>query len=556
MGRSPSDRVTSEIAREICERTGSAAVLAGSIAPLGNQYVVGLNATNCRTGDLLAQEQVQVVTKEEVLSGLGQATTKIRAKLGESLGSIQRFDKPILQVTTPSLEALKAFSLGVYQTEDVESIPFYKRAVQLDPNFAVAYADLGTAYANLEQSDLAIENFEKAYKLRDRVSDRERFLIVSDYYNDVTGELEKAMETIQLWAQSYPRSATPHNFLGFEYQLLGMYEKAAAEELTAIHLYPDSGLDYQNLMKNYIAMGRLEDAKSVYRQAMERKLDIVFLHDDMYAVAFLEGDAEEMERQAKWAVGKRGAEDILISVHSDTEAFYGHLKKARELSIQATNTADRNNQSETAALWQMNAALRDCEFGNIERARQEANAAFALSQNRAMRTVGALTLACSGDLPRSRMMSDELQKQWPVNTQINGYWLPIVRAYIEIRSGHPAQAVRLLEEAAPYDFAFPEPQFSEGGLLYPVYVRGQAHLALHQGKEAAAEFQKFIDHRTIVVNSPLAALARIGLARAYAIQGDLREARAKYQDLFALWKDADPDIPILKQAKAEYAKLQ
>jgi serine/threonine protein kinase/tetratricopeptide (TPR) repeat protein len=559
MGRSPNDRVTGETAREICERTRSEVVLTGSIAPLGSQYILGLSAVNCRTGDLLAQEQVQSARKEDVLNGLGQAATKIRAKLGESLSSIQRFDTPIIHATTPSLEALKAYSLGantLSQKGDADAIPFYKRAIQLDPNFALAYAGLGTAYGNLEESGLASENYQRAFELRERVSEREKFLILSDYYSDVTGELDKSIETTQLWAQSYPRDAAPHNFLGFDYELQGLYEKAAAEQLTAIRLSPDSSNDYSNLMQNYVALARLEEAKSAYRQAIERRLDIPFLHDEMYAIAFLEGDAGEMKRQVDWVADKPGAEDILLSAQSDSEAFYGHLKRARAISERAVDSATRNGQRETAALWQMNSALREAEVGNFERARQTVKAGLALAQTRHVQTLAALTLACSGDLARSRALADKLQKQFSLNTQLNHYWLPVVRAYTELRGGHPAQAVRLLEEAAPYDLAFPEPQFSEGGVLYPVYVRGQAYRALHQGKEAAAEFQKFIDHRTIVVNSPLAALARLQLARADAMQGDSAKARRAYQDFLALWKDADLDVPILKEAKAEYAKLK
>jgi serine/threonine protein kinase/Tfp pilus assembly protein PilF len=559
MGRSPDDRVTGEAAREICERTGGAVVLTGSIAPLGSQYILGLSAVNCHTGDLLAQEQVQSSRKEDVLNGLGQAATKIRATLGESLSSIQKFDTPIIHATTPSLEALKGYSLGantLNQKGDAEAIPFYKHAIQLDPNFALAYAGLGTAYGNLEESGLASENYQRAYELRDRVSERERFLILSNYYSDVTGELEKSIETTQLWAQSYPRDAAPHNYLGFDYELQGLYEKAAAEQLAAIRLSPDSSNDYSNLMGNYIALARLDEAKNTYRQAIERKLDSPFLHDNMYAIAFLEGNVTEMKRQVDWAADKPGAEDILLSAQSDSEAFYGRLEKARAISERAVDSATRNGQRETAALWQMNSALREAEFGNLERARQAVKGGLALAPTRHVQTLAALTLACSGDLARSRVVTDNLQKQFSLNTQLNHYWLPVVRAYTELRGGHAAQAVKFLEETAAYDLAFPEPQFSEGGVLYPVYVRGQAYLALHQGKEAAAEFQKFIDHRTIVVNSPLAALARLQLARAYAMQGDTAKAKAAYQDFLALWKDADPDVPILKEAKAEYAKLK
>jgi serine/threonine protein kinase len=559
MGRSPNGPVTEAAAREICERTGSASALTGSIAPLGSQYILGLSAVNCRTGDPLAQEQVQIQRKEEVLNGLGQAVTKIRAKLGESLSSIQKFDTPIAEATTSSLEALRAYSLGaknLTQSSDVEAIPFYKRAIELDPNFALAYAGLGTSYDNLEESDLARANYQKAYEMRDRVSEREKFLILSSYYSDVTGELDKSIEITQLWAQSYPRDAAPRNYLGLEYEFLGLYEKAATEQLAAIRLSPNSDNDYVNLMQNYVSLAHLEEAKNTYRQAIERKLDNQFLHDEMYAVAFLEGDVGEMKKQVALATDLQGADHMLLSTQSDTEAFYGRLEKARSLSERAVDFSIRGGLIGTAALWQMNSALREAEFGNLERARQALNAGLAIAQTRHVQTLAALTLACTGDLGRARALVDKLHKQFPLNTQLNLYWLPVVRAYTELRAGHPAQSLKLLEEATTYELGYPEPQFGEGGALYPIYVRGQAYLALHQGKEAAGEFQRFVDHRTIVVNSPLAALARLQLARAYAMQGDTAKAKVASQDFLALWKDADPDIPILKQAKAEYAKLQ
>jgi serine/threonine protein kinase/Flp pilus assembly protein TadD len=559
MGRSPNARVTEEAAREICERTGSASALTGSIAPLGSQYILGLSAVNCRTGDPLAQEQVQIQRKEEVLNGLGQAVTKIRAKLGESLSSIQKFDTPIAEATTSSLEALRAYSLGaktLTQSSDVEAIPFYKRAIELDPNFALAYAGLGTSYGNLEESGLASVNYQKAYEMRDRVSEREKFLILSSYYSDVTGELDKSIEITQLWAQSYPRDAAPHNYLGLEYEFQGLYEKAATEQLAAIRLSPNSDNDYANLMQNYVSLAHLEEAKNTYRQAIERKLDNQFLHDEMYAVAFLEGDLGEMKKQVDLTTDMQGADHMLLSTQSDTEAFYGRLEKARPLSERAVDFSTRGGQIETAALWQMSSALREAEFGNLEQARQALNTGLAIAQTRHVQTLAALTLACTGDLARARALVDKLHKQFPLNTQLNLYWLPVARAYTELRAGHPAQSLKLLEESTTYELGYPEPQFGEGGALYPVYVRGQAYLALHQGKEAAGEFQKFVDHRTIVVNSPLAALASLQLARAYAIQGDTAKAKTAYQDFLKLWKDADPDIPILKQAKAEYAKLQ
>jgi tetratricopeptide (TPR) repeat protein len=508
MSRPPSERLTASIANEICQRTGSAAVLGGSISSLGSEYVIGLNAANCRTGDSLAQEQVQAARKEGVLKALGEATTKLRPKLGEPLSTVQKFDAPLLEATTSSLEALKAYSLGLkalQQQESSAAIPYYRRAIGLDPNFALAYGTLGILYtANLVEPGLATEYIQKAYELREHVSESERFNIIAAYYAFVTGEMEKSEQTLKSWALAYPRSSLPHNTLGFQYGYRGRYKEEVEEELDAIRLSPDDGSSYSNLMDGYTALNRLEESKAVYRQSLDRHLEGQFLHDDMYAIAFLEGNTEEMQRQAHAVTGKSGIEDILLSGRSDTEAFHGRLKKARALSQDAVQSALRSDEKETAALWQLNSALREAEFGNLERARQEVKAGLAIASTRDVRMLAALTLACTGDAARARTTAEELQQQFPVNTLLNHYWLPVVRAYIEIRTGHLQQALKFLEDAAPYDLAFPPPQFSEGGLVYPAYVRGQAYLALKQGREAAAEFQKFLDHPSIVINSPLA----------------------------------------------------
>jgi serine/threonine protein kinase len=560
MGRPPGERLTNKVAREICQRTGSTAVLEGSISSLGGEYVVGLEATNCRTGDLLAQEQVQAARKEDVLKALGDAIAKLRPTLGESLSTVQKFDVPLSEATTSSLDALKAYSLGenalrLQEMRAGES--YYRRAIELDPNFALAHLYLGILYAaNLQEPGLAAEHIRRAYELRGRVSESERFDITANYYGLVTGEVEKGVQTLQSWAQAYPRNPSPHTYTGFLSAYLGRYEDEVKEEAEAIRLWPANGPAYANLMEGYIPLNRLDEAKVVYRQALEGKLEGQFLHDDMYEIAFLEDNADEMSRQVAAVRGKLGAEDILFSGESDTEAFHGRLEKARQLTAQAVASALRADEKETAALWQLNSALREVEFGNLQRARQEVRSGLAIASTRDVQTLAAVTFACAGDQTRARSLADELQKQFPLNTTLNYYWVPVVRAYIELRGGHQAQALTRLQAAAPYDLAFPLPQFSEGGTLYPPYVRGQAYLALHQGKEAAAEFQKFIEHRSIVANFPLASLARLGLARAYAVQGDTVNARSAYQDFFSLWKDADPDIPILKEAKAEYAKLQ
>jgi eukaryotic-like serine/threonine-protein kinase len=560
MTRPANARLTAEVARELCQRAGSRAYVAGSIGSLGSEYVLGLKAVNCQNGDTLAQGQVTSASKEKVLSALGEAASKLRSDLGESLATVQKFDVPLSQATTPSLEALKAYSSGnksMIDTSPSAAIPFYKRAIELDPNFAMAYANLGIVYGDLlEEPGRSAENVRKAFELRDRVSERERFSITSTYYENVTGELDKGAQTTEQWAQAYPREGSPHNGLATIYEFLGQYEKQAAEELETLRLFPGNAIDHSNLMEAYIALDRLDEAKITYHKAIDRKLDDPFLHDDMYAVAFLEGDAEEMKRQAAWAVGKPGAEDILLSAQSDTEAFYGRLGRARDLSRQAVESARNGDKKETAALWQLNSALREAEFGNLERARQEVKAGLTIASTRDIQVLSALTLARTGDAGRALAIAEELEKQFPVNTVLNHYWLPTIRAYIEIYRGNPAQALKFLETAAPYDLAFPQPQFEESGLLYPAYVRGQAYLLLHRGKEAATEFQKFLDHRGVAINTLLTSLAHCQLARALSMSGDTSGARKAYQDFFALWKDADPDIPILKEARGEYAKMR
>jgi tetratricopeptide (TPR) repeat protein len=437
----------------------------------------------------------------------------------------------------------------------VAAIPFWKHAVELDPNFALAYAALGSVYGtNLLEPGLASENIRKAYELRDRVSERERFDITAAYYVGVTGELEKAIQIHELWAQAYPRDDAPHLGLGLLDEYIGQYEKAAEEERKAIRLFQEEPISYSNLMEDYVALNRLDEAKVTYHEAIDHKLDDPFLHDDMYAIAFLQGDANEMKRQLAWATGKSGAEDLLLSAQSDSEAFYGHLERAREFSRKAVDSARRADLKETAALWQLNSALREAEFGNSRRARETTKEALSIASSRDAQILAALTLACAGDTAHAKAMADDLERQFPLQTVLKHYWLPTIHAYLAIRQGDPGLALTILEPASSYDQAFPPPQFEEGGLLYPAYVRGQAYLLLRRSKEAVQEFQKLLDHRGIVLNSPLSALAHLQLGRALA--HDPPRAKIAYQDFFALWKEADPDVPILKQAKAEYAKLQ
>jgi tetratricopeptide (TPR) repeat protein len=555
MGRPPSDRITQDVAKELCVRTGSKAILAGSVSNLGTQYVIGLEAVACGTGDTLAKEQAEASNKENVVKALDTAASSLRTKLGESLASVQKFNVPI-EATTSSLEALKTFSLGVTtsrQKGDAEAIPFLRRAIELDPNFAVAYAVLGVSYANLGQPSLSAQSLKKAYEMRERVSEKERLRISAYYYAFVTGELEKEAQTYQLWIQSYPRDEIPHTNLGANFNSLGQYEKSVAELQEAQRLEPNDVVTYQDLGINYADLNRLDDAKATYEQALARKLDGGALRVAMYDLAFLRGDSAQMGQQLTWGTGKPGAEDPLLSAQSDTEAYYGRLMKARDYSRRAVDSAVRADSKETAALWQVNAALRDAEFGNEGAAKQDVSAALALAPGRDVKVLSALVLARVGDTARAKAMVEQLEKSDPLNTVLKLYWLPTLKAAIELNGGNASQALLFLEAAAPYELGQPPPGI---GPLCPVYIRGNVYLHQHNGSAAATEFQKFRDHPGIVVNSPLSALARLGVARAYAMSGDTAKAKAAYNDFLTLWKDADPDIPILKQAKAEYAQLQ
>jgi serine/threonine protein kinase/tetratricopeptide (TPR) repeat protein len=556
MGRGPNERVTREVAQEICLRTGSKALLAGSISRLGNEYMVGLEAVGCGNGDALATEQGEASSKEDAVKALGKVAASLRTKLGESLASVQKFDVPI-EATTPSLEALKTFSMGVTtqgQRGDSEAVPFLRRAIEMDPNFAMAYARLAVAYGNLGQPSLAAENLKKAYALRDRVSEREKFHITADYYAFATGELEKEAQTYVLWMQSYPRDYIPHANLGDNSKTLGQYDKAVAETREALRLEPNNLIEHSNLGLDLLALNRLDDAKAEFDQALARRLDGWTLRLYMYYLDFLRGDSAHMEQQLSWGAGKPGAEDPLLSAQSDTDAYYGRLTKARDFTRRAVDSAIRADSKETAALWQVNAALREAEFGNAAAAKQGVTTALGLAPGRDVKVLGALALARVGDTARAKAMVEELKKSNPTNTVLKLYWLPTLKAAIELNGGNSAQAVESLEAAAPYELGEPPP--TQEGTLYPAYLRGEAYLLARQGQAAATEFQKFLDHRGIVVNFPLGALAHLGLARAYALSGDTVKSRAAYQDFLALWKDADPDIPILKEAKAEYVKLQ
>jgi eukaryotic-like serine/threonine-protein kinase len=556
MGRASGDRLTPEVTREVCQRMGSKAMLTGSIAGLGSQFVIGLKAVNCNTGDVLAEAQEQAAGKETVLKALDNAAISLRSKLGESLGSVQKYATPVEEATTPSLEALKAYSLGrktQFTKGLTASLPFYKRAVELDPNFAMPYAVMSAIYGNLNEIGRAAENARKAYELREKVSERERFYIEANYYVSATGELEKAAQAYELWQQTYPRDFVPYSNLGFVSDALGNLEKSLEETREAMRLEPTNETNYGNLGNAYANLNRLDEAEAVYKQAEERKLEGESLLQYRYQLAFLKGDAAQMSQLAAAAIGKPGTEDVLLAGQADTEGWYGKLKNARELTQRAMDSAQHNDAKETAASYQAAAALREVESGNREQALAGADAALKLAQNRDVRAMAALALARAGDISGAEKMAADLDKTFPLDTLVQRYWLPTIRAAVALERKDPNRAVELLKTASTIELGQPT---NLTVFLCPVYLRGEAYLMLHDGNAAAVEFQKFIDHRGLVVNFPWGALARLGLARAYAMQGDTAKARTAYKDFLALWKDADPDIPILKQAKAEYAKLQ
>jgi serine/threonine protein kinase/Flp pilus assembly protein TadD len=547
-------RLTRELAHEVCQRTASAATIEGSISSLGSQYVVGLKAVNCRSGDVLANEQATASGKEQVLKALGEAATKMREKLGESLASVQKYDAPAESVTTPSLEALQAYSLGYRQvlerSDNAAAVPLFQRAISLDPNFAMAYALLGVSYANLGEDTRAAENARKAYELRERVSEREKFSIASFYEFFVTGNLEAARQTYELWAQTYPRDGIPPGMLGVIYVNLGDYDKALAEAQEAMKLDPGSGTYYGNLAFSYLLVNRPDEARATAQEAQAHNLDNPQIHYNLYVIAFLEHDAAGMEREAAGLMGKPGWEDGILGLESDTAAYSGQFAKARELTRRASDSAQRADKKETAAGYEAEAAVHEALVGNMSQAKQQAQAALALSTGEYVEALSAIALGLAGDAPQATRLAADLAKRVPENTIVQFEYLPMIHAAAALQSGSANKALEALVPAAPYELG------STGFNLYPVYLRGEAYLAVHQGNAAAAEFQKILDHAYLVWNEPIGALAHLGLARAYALSGDTVKAKSAYQDFLGLWKDADPDVPILKEAKAEYAKLQ
>jgi serine/threonine protein kinase len=555
MGKSTDTRLTEDLTRQVCQRAASKAMLLGSIAAFGSHYSIGLKAVNCASGDSLGDEQAEAESKEQVLKTLGDAAGRLRAKLGESLASVQKYDTPVQQATTSSLEALQAYSLGMKTSSskgEEPAMPYYKRAIELDPSFAMAYARLGVAYSNLTQSELSSEHLTKAYELRDRVSEKEKLYLEAHYHDLVTNDLERAIQAYQTFAQIYPRELSPHLNLCNAYTILGDYDKALSEAQAALRLNSSNVINYTNLANAYLSLSRPDEAKAVLGQALARKLDSEQLLQISYQVAFLRGDTGEMQKQLAAAMGKAGFEDLLLVTQSDTEAYFGRLDKAREFTERARESALRAENKEGAALWQLDGALHEAEAGNLDRARKDAVAALALRPTHNSEVLAGVALARSGDAKHAAALAEALEKKYPVDTIIKNYWAPVILAAAALDANNPSAAIEVLRPAAPYELAVP---LLNTGWLYPNYLRGLAYLRLRDGPSAAAEFQKILDHPGVIVNFPTGALAHLQLARAKALAGDTAAARKFYQDFLTLWKDANPDIPILKEAQSEYAKL-
>jgi serine/threonine protein kinase/tetratricopeptide (TPR) repeat protein len=570
MARPADTKLTPDVARELCQRAGSKAYIAGSIAGLGSQYVLGLKAVNCQSGEPLAQEQVTASAKEKVLDAVGEAASKLRGELGESLATLQKLDVPLSEATTTSLEALEAYSLGEKAYREKSSsaaLPYHQRAIQLDPNFAMGYRTVGTDYFGLAELGRASEYYTKAFELREHASEREKLAITADYYQSVTGELEKAAQTYQEGIESYPRDYRAHLDLGNVYSQQGQYEKAAEAIRESLRLAPDNIAPYEDLVNSLLALQRFDEARQIIEQAQGRKLDDYIQHNALYALAFLRSDSPAMAEQQQWFAGQPDSENFGLSLASDTEAYAGHLGKAQELTKRSVDSAVRADSKENGAIWLENSALREAAFSNAAEAKQAAAGALKLAPtSQSVEVEAALAFALAGDMARAESLAQDLNERYPLDTQMRSLWLPAIRGQLALNRKNSADALNALQAAAPPIELGQIIFVNNISCLYPTYVRGEAYLAARQGKEAAAEFQKILDHSGIVWNCWTGALAHLGVARANAVQArtsqgaDADAARTRaltaYQDFLSLWKDADPDIPILKQAKAEFATLQ
>ena len=562
MQQSPDARLTPEIAQGVCVRTASAAVLDGSIASLGSQYILALRAKNCATGDILADEQAQVARKEDVLGSLSQMATQVRQRLGESVVTIEKYSRPLQEATTASLDAWKAFTTATQvfaSSGRARAIPLFERAIAIDPDFAVAHARLGTYYSNEGESAKSRQSTTKAYELRHRASDAERFYIEAMYDRSVTGNMDREMETLEAWAQTYPRDSIPHGLLaGFATRSTGKYELsiAAAERSQALSPEGGSGPSYNSKAHSELYLNRLDAAEATIRRAEEQKFasDYFLVR---YFIAFLRGDAEGMRQQAAIARASRSTEDLISHLEALRLAGSARLQDARRTAAIAAAIAKQSGRHERAALFEAATAVWEALYGNPTAARQKVSTALALGRGHEVDYAAAFALAVSGDVSRSRALADDLARDYPEDTSVQFMYLPTLRALFALDARDAAAAIQSLQTASRFDLAVGGIGFNGYfGKLYPIYVRGLAYLAAQQPVEAAAEFQRILDHRSIVLVDPIDALARLQLARARALSGDTAKARSVYDDLFALWENADARIPLITEARAEYARLR
>jgi DNA-binding winged helix-turn-helix (wHTH) protein len=567
MMRPAGSKLTTEVTRELCQRAGSKAYLAGSIGSLGSEYVLGLKAVNCQSGDTLAEQQVATTSKEKVLDVLGEAASKMRGELGESLASLQKFDVPLAEATTSSLEALKQYSLGLRAVNEkgtAASLPYNQRAIEIDPNFAMGYVAVGDCYTNLSQPGRARDYITKAFQLREHASEREKLNITADYYSSVTGEVDKAAKAYQELIDSYPRAFKSYNNLAIELATEGQYERAMEAARQAGRLAPDRVAWRMNLAAYTLALQRFDETRQILHEAQARKIDDVTLHNALYALAFFGADSAAMEEQQKWFADHPDYENFGLALASDTEAYVGHLNRARELTKRAVNSAIRVDSKENGAIYLATAAQREAAYGNPATRQSAADALSLAPTSPGVESEAALAFAMAGNASRADSLAEDLGKRFPLDTQIQSLWLPAIRAQLALDRKNPTAALSILQASYSIELGT-IPFASSVSCLYPIYVRGEAYLAAGQGNAAAAEFQKILDHSGIVWNCWTGALAHLGVARANSLQAktaqgaDADAARARalaaYKDFLTLWKDADPDIPILKQAKAEYAKL-
>jgi eukaryotic-like serine/threonine-protein kinase len=555
MGRAPDTRLTGEVAREVCLRTGGKAVLAGAISRLGSHYVVSVEALGCASGDMLGAAQMEAPNKESVLKALDGAASQVRGKVGESVASLEKYDFPV-DTTTKSLEALKAFSLGskaLRERGEGEAIPFFRQAVRIDPEFALAYATLGRAYEDVGEDQEAGEDFGKAYNLRDRLSERERYYVTTVYHEIVTGDMAQAKDTGELWVRTYPRDGIAREKLGTIYGELGQNEKADQQFEEALRLDPDSTINIFNAVMIDTVLNRMEEAERMLRAGQARGADGAPIHQSAYSLAFLRNDRKEMEWQAGWGAGKANTEEQLLSQHSDTSAYYGRLREAREISRRAIEAGTRDHAKETAAQCEVIAALREVEAGEAASTASAVRQALALSPTRNVKELAALALARSGNTAEAQGLIHELEDTYPSNTLIQFFWLPTAKAALELKAGNAEGAVAELQKATPYELGQGS-NLSNISNMYPVYVRGLAYLSAGNGKAAAGEFKRIVDNPGIVQNNILGSLARLQLGRAEAAMGDVVSARKHYGEFLAMWQEADANAPLLKAAQSEYAR--